>query len=1173
MGNNFGKKIGSLFALILSSLLANAQCIVINEILVNGSGPCDGGCTPSTEEWVELYNTCNEPQDISCYVLTDGDFGVTFPIGTTIQAYDYLVVGSSNSGVGVDLDLATCACTSGPASQVGIFTNGSEQLAFADPSGSILDGLIWGGGQFTQTPSFTTTALNGCASVFVDLSETNPAFSSVSSQSNNSGETIYRDCDGTDAWVTGATVPTPGASNAPFIPIISTPTIVQPSCGTIASISIAVSGGIGPFTFEWIGTTNTTPVIGNLQPGDYTVAITDQGQCGTPQLYTYTITASPTDPVLVLTPTSSNICSGESTTIIASGSSNYIWNADPSLNTTTGSTVIVTPTITTTYVGNSSINGCTQTASITIFVSEYPSSSVNSNSPLCEGSALNLTATPSAGATYLWSGPNAFSSISQNPTISPATSLDSGTYTCSVALGNCVSTYTTEVIVDGATPSMIDAAGPFCITDASVDLSSPNEPGVWSGVGITDLNTGVFLPSAAGYGISAVSFDSDSYCTSPSTINIQITSTLAIPITSTPTIIQPSCGNAGSISVVISGGVGPFAYEWIGSTNTTPNIGNLQPGNYSLEVTDLGQCGAPQLFTYIISASPNDPVLLLDATSLAICIGESTTLTASGSANYIWNADPTLNTITGATVIATPTVNTTYFANASINGCSQTASITITVSSLPVSSISSNSPLCEGSTLSLTATSLVGATYLWSGPNFFSSLSQNPTIGAATPLANGTYTCNVALGNCFSTYTTVVIVDAATPSMIDAVGPFCISDAAFDLNSSNEPGVWSGMGITNTSTGLFLPSAAGGNVSALVSFDSDAYCTSPSSITIQVSSALDASINPINPLCENGNPVQLQTATAGGTWTGNAVNSSGVVNPTLLGVGNFQAIYTIAGSCGGSDMQNIQVVQLPQVNFTSSVTTGCAPLNVEFNSSVLSPTNSCTWTVDGVNVGNGCGIFNYSFQSAGCFTIGLQSTDGNGCVNSVSQTDLVCVDLFPEAAFQWTPITPSLNSPLVEFTNLSLGNTINLWEINGYLTSSTDAQFSFVEAGGSSFQACLLVSNQYGCSDSICYTIPVNREESVFVPSSFSPNNDGINDVFYPVLSGFNLNEIQYELAVFNRYGDRIFYTQDPTQAWIGNVHANEFYAQIDAYTWSLQITTSSFSDPVELTGSVVVIR
>lgn len=862
MGNSLGKKIGSLLVLILSSLLANAQCIVINEVMVNAAGACDGGCTPSTAEWVELYNTCNTPQDISCYVLTDGDFGVTFPPGTIIQPYSFFVIGSANSGVGLNLDLGTCGCTSGPTSQVGIFTNGSEQLAFANPSGTILDGLYWGGGQFTQTPSFTTTAVNGCAGVTVNLSATDPALTSVSSQANNDGEAIYRSCDGVDNWLSGGQAPTAGTTNAPFIPL----------------------------------------------------------------------------------------------------------------------------------------------------------------------------------------------------------------------------------------------------NEAS-------------------------------------------------------------------TILQPSCGTGGSIDVVISGGIGPYTYEWLGTTNTTPNLGNLQPGDYTLAVTDLGQCGTPQLYTYTITPSPNDPVLTLTATSLSICIGESTTLSASGSSNYLWNPDPTLNINSGATVIATPTVTTTYVANASINGCSQTNSITIVVNDFPVAAVNSNSPLCEGSSLNLTATNVPGAAYSWSGPNLFSSLSQNSNIPSATPLASGTYTCQVALGSCISTYTLDVVVDALLPSIINSAGPFCVSDPAFDLSSPNEPGVWGGLGVTNANTGLFLPSSAGGNVSTLITFDSDAYCTSPSTLSISVVAALDASISSQVPLCVNGNPVQLQVANAGGTWSGNAVNSTGIVSPAALGVGTFQAIYTIAGSCGGADTIMVQVVPLPQFNLTSNVTSGCAPLNVQFNSSSASALSNCIWSIDGLNVGNGCGSFNYNFQSAGCFTVALTSSDGNGCSNTVSITDLVCVDLFPEAAFQWTPITPSLNNPIVEFSNLSLGNLTNQWNINGEISSTVDAQYTFNETIGSSFEACLEVSNQYGCSDSVCYTVFVNREEMVFVPNSFSPNDDGLNDVFFPVLSGFNLNEIQYEFGIYNRYGERIFYSRDPEQAWIGNAFGNEYYAQIDGYTWTLRIITSSFSEPIELTGSVVIIR
>lgn len=862
MGNSISVKFAAVFSFCIFSFLANAQCVVINEVMANAAGPCDGACTPSTAEWVELYNTCDTPQDISCFVLTDGDFGVTFPIGTIIQPFSFFVIGSANSGVSINLDLGSCGCTSGPNAQVGILTNSAEQLAFANTSGTILDGIYWGGGQFAQTPTFTTAAINGCAGVSVNLSPSNPIFTAVSGQSNNDGESIYRECDGTDSWLTGAMVPTPGASNFSFIPIISIPIIVQPSCGI-----------------------------------------------------------------------------------------------------------------------------------------------------------------------------------------------------------------------------------------------------------------------------------------------------------------------AGTINAVISGGVGPFTYDWLGTGIATSNLENLLPGDYTLAVTDEGQCETPQLFTYTVSPSPNDPVLNLTATSLSICLGESTTLNASGSDNYLWNADPTLNTNIGDIVIATPTVTTTYVANASVSGCSQTNSITIVVNEFPVAAVNSNSPLCEGSNLNLTATNVAGASYAWSGPNVFSSFNQNPSVTSATPLASGTYTCQVGLGTCISTYTVDVIVDALSPSGINPAGPFCVSDAAFDLSSPNEPGVWSGLGITNATSGLFLPAVAGGNVNTLITFDSDTYCTSPSTLSISVVAALDASISSQVSLCVNGNPIQLQVATAGGTWSGNAVNSSGTVSPAALGVGAFQAIYTIAGSCGGADTLAIQVVPLPQFNFTSNVTTGCAPLNVQFNNSSASALTSCIWSIDGQNVGNGCGAFNYNFQSAGCFTVALASTDGNGCSNSVSITDMVCVDLFPEPSFQWSPVTPSLNSPEVVFTNLSLGNTMNLWDIDGYTSSSTNAEYSVLETASTSFLACLEVSNQYGCADSICSTIFVSREELVFVPNSFSPNDDGINDVFFPILSGFNLNEIQYEFGIYNRYGDRIFYSQDPEQAWIGNAFGNDYYAQIDGFTWTLRIITTSFSEPIDLTGSVVIIR
>ena len=73
-----------LAALLLSTLTSIGQCVVINEVMVNAAGACDGSCTPNTGEWIELYNTGPFAWNIECYILSDGDFSVTMPAGTTI---------------------------------------------------------------------------------------------------------------------------------------------------------------------------------------------------------------------------------------------------------------------------------------------------------------------------------------------------------------------------------------------------------------------------------------------------------------------------------------------------------------------------------------------------------------------------------------------------------------------------------------------------------------------------------------------------------------------------------------------------------------------------------------------------------------------------------------------------------------------------------------------------------------------------------------------------------------------------------------------------------------------------------------------------------------------------------------------------------------------------------
>jgi subtilisin-like proprotein convertase family protein len=187
--------------------------VVLNEVMINAAGACDGSCTPSSGEWVELYNNDIFPVDVECYIITDGDFSVTLPAGTIIPGNGFLVIGSSNSGVPVNIDLATCGCVTGPNSQVGIYSNGGEQLLLFDALGTITDGIVWGGGQWSQQTFFTTNTIGNCSSTTVPINPNFPQIQTVPAQSLYDGQSVFRSCDGAGSWALGTYPATAGQSN------------------------------------------------------------------------------------------------------------------------------------------------------------------------------------------------------------------------------------------------------------------------------------------------------------------------------------------------------------------------------------------------------------------------------------------------------------------------------------------------------------------------------------------------------------------------------------------------------------------------------------------------------------------------------------------------------------------------------------------------------------------------------------------------------------------------------------------------------------------------------------------------------------------------------------------------------------------------------------------------
>ncbi len=146
--------------------------------MVNPSGASDGTNMPNTAEWIEFHNGSSSLTDMSCWFFMDGDFAVTFPSGTFILAGGYFTVASAlGTGLTPNLNGATCGCTSGPVSEVGLFTNSTEQVILYNSSGVIIDVIIWSTGQLPDC--MMTSSLGSCSSQNVTFPASGLTYESI----------------------------------------------------------------------------------------------------------------------------------------------------------------------------------------------------------------------------------------------------------------------------------------------------------------------------------------------------------------------------------------------------------------------------------------------------------------------------------------------------------------------------------------------------------------------------------------------------------------------------------------------------------------------------------------------------------------------------------------------------------------------------------------------------------------------------------------------------------------------------------------------------------------------------------------------------------------------------------------------------------------------------------
>jgi gliding motility-associated-like protein len=129
--------------------------------------------------------------------------------------------------------------------------------------------------------------------------------------------------------------------------------------------------------------------------------------------------------------------------------------------------------------------------------------------------------------------------------------------------------------------------------------------------------------------------------------------------------------------------------------------------------------------------------------------------------------------------------------------------------------------------------------------------------------------------------------------------------------------------------------------------------------------------------------------------------------------------------------------------------------------------------------------------------------------------------------------------------------------------------FTFPQESGDIYPVTLVVFDENGCRDSLTRFIIINNDFQVFVPNSFSPNGDGNNEIFIPV---FSSDPGVYEIKIFDRWGEIVFESLDPTEPWIGNVNGGDYFVESGVYQWIMRTGRNSI-EAADYSGHIVVIR
>jgi gliding motility-associated-like protein len=304
-------------------------------------------------------------------------------------------------------------------------------------------------------------------------------------------------------------------------------------------------------------------------------------------------------------------------------------------------------------------------------------------------------------------------------------------------------------------------------------------------------------------------------------------------------------------------------------------------------------------------------------------------------------------------------------------------------------------------------------------------------------------------------------------------------------------------------------------------------------------------------------PVGINPVVSGGWPTLNYQWTDGVAGlnrSNLLPADTTTYIISVTDSCGQVAVDDV-IVHIHHDPIADFQVNGpfCDPALVPFIN--LSQPGSGTlmtyqWDLDG---GLTTGDANpTSVYYNGTFSATLIVTNAFNCSDTITKPFVVLPT--PQVVPTFSPQNPNMLDPLVTFIDASQPDIISRqWTIIGE-TSSTDSIFSYYFNRAGNYTGVLVVTNSSGCTDSIQFPIRIKDETSIYIPNAFTPNGDGLNELF----TAYGVNWRTFQMWIFDRWGQELYFSNDPEKGWNGlDPATGEALAQ-GVYVYRIRIVDNS---------------